>query len=153
MAQIVRIRPTSPGDRPALSALYRTAFPEEPLWPLVGDLIACADRVISLAACDETSVIGHIILTPCEKEAKARLALLGPLCVAPAHQRRGVGGALIEEGARLLAAQGFRWLYVLGDPAYYQRFGFAREDEVKTPYPLPAEWREAWRSRSRRPAP
>jgi len=37
-------------------------------------------------------------------------------------------------------------VYVLGDPAYYKRFGFVPETGIQPPYPLPAQWRDAWQS-------
>ena len=41
-----------------------------------------------------------------------------------------------------------RYVCVLGDPAYYGRFGFEPDDRVAPPYPLPQEWRSAWQSLS-----
>ena len=41
---------------------------------------------------------------------------------------------------------------VLGDPAYYGRFGFVPEESVTPPYPLPEEWADAWQSLRREPA-
>jgi hypothetical protein len=35
---------------------------------------------------------------------------------------------------------------VLGDPAYYGRFGFAKETAIQPPYPLPEAWDGAWQS-------
>jgi putative acetyltransferase len=35
---------------------------------------------------------------------------------------------------------------VLGDPAYYGRFGFIQEHKVTPPYPLPTQWVNAWQS-------
>ena len=49
---------------------------------------------------------------------------LGPLSVAPAWQGRGVGQALVQDGLRALEALGAAGCVVLGDPAYYGRFGF-----------------------------
>ena len=42
----------------------------------------------------------------------------------PGQQKQGIGGALIREGHRLLAAR-FPLVFVLGDPAYYTRFGYS----------------------------
>jgi putative acetyltransferase len=33
---------------------------------------------------------------------------------------------------------------VLGDPAYYARFGFRPERGVAPPFPIPEAWAEAW---------
>ncbi len=43
--------------------------------------------------------------------------------------------------------RGIKQVFVLGDPAYYQRFGFSPERQVLTPYPLPEEYgNDAWQS-------
>ena len=52
----------------------------------------------------------------------------------------------MRAGLLRLEEAGIRSVYVLGDPAYYSRFGFAPERSVATPYPLPAEWADAWQS-------
>ena len=50
---------------------------------------------------------------------------LAPVAVAPGRQRRGIGSALIREGHRRLVEQGESLVFVLGDPAYYTRFGYS----------------------------
>jgi putative acetyltransferase len=52
--------------------------------------------------------------------------------VAPSHQKRGVGGALMEAGLDELRKAGHRTVILLGHPSYYPRFGFrpAREFDV-----------------------
>lgn len=47
-----------------------------------------------------------------------------------------------------MARAGTARVYVLGDPAYYSRFGFEPDVNVRPPYPLPGEWRGAWQSLS-----
>ena len=73
--------------------------------------------------------------------------LLGPLAVADAWQGRGIGSALVQAGLDRLRLAGYLHVYVLGDPAYYQRFGFEAEASVAPPYPLPEAWRGAWQSK------
>jgi putative acetyltransferase len=77
-----------------------------------------------------------------------RLALLGPLAVLPALQRRAIGTALVHEALLQLAAAEVTRSFVLGDPAYYGRFGFAPEREIAPPLPVPPAWRSAWQSLS-----
>ena len=50
---------------------------------------------------------------------------LGPLAVQPSYQGRGVGAALVRAGLELCEARGMV-VFVLGDPQYYERFGFER---------------------------
>jgi len=50
--------------------------------------------------------------------------LLGPLAVHPDRQNLGIGKALIEEGLSRAKATGYCGAILVGDPAYYGRFGF-----------------------------
>ena len=105
--------------------------------------------ILSLAGILDATLVAHVLFTQCTLvEPGAACALLGPLAVAPAQQRQGIGSALVHEGLRRLEKAGVASVYVLGDPAYYGRLGFAPELHVTTPYPLPAEWAGAWQSRS-----
>jgi putative acetyltransferase len=44
--------------------------------------------------------------------------------VHPHAQRQGVGTALIRAGLRRCSAMGWQAVFLVGDPAYYSRFGF-----------------------------
>lgn len=50
---------------------------------------------------------------------------LAPMAVAPAHQRQGVGSALIRAGVERCGELGFVAVVVLGHAGYYPRFGFS----------------------------
>lgn len=52
------------------------------------------------------------------------VGVLSPLAVAPEHQRRGVGRALVEHAIARAAEAGLPVLFLEGDPAYYVRLGF-----------------------------
>lgn len=147
MTDSFEIRESLPGDLAAIEAFYPEAFPDEDLMPLVRDLSKEASVVHSLVAAMNGSLVGHIIFTRCGvAESNARVALLAPLAVAPTHQKQGIGSALVRAGLERQACAGVSQVYVLGDPAYYERFGFKPEFGVAPPYPLPTEWREAWQS-------
>ncbi|MEJ1994042.1 MAG: N-acetyltransferase [Limibacillus sp.] len=142
------IRDGGRGDWPALETLYAEAFPDEDLLPLIRELLREGPTVTSLVAAEGGDISGHLLLTACalEEDRGARLSLLGPLAVLPARQRQGIGGSLLRFALARLAAQGFSRALLLGDPAYYRRFGFAPEQGVSTPYPLPPDWAQAWQS-------
>ena len=53
-----------------------------------------------------------------------RALALAPVGVRPEHQGRGIGSALIREGLDRARDEGWTAVFVLGDPTYYQRFGF-----------------------------
>lgn len=138
------IRLSRPADVAQLDLLYPLAFPEEDLLAIMHALVG-RDDVVSLVAVQGTAVVGHIAFSQCSLAGKdARLSLLGPLCVHPDHQRSGFGSALINEGLKRLAAQGFAKVIVLGDPNYYSRFGFKADATVQPPYQLPSHWADAW---------
>lgn len=57
-----------------------------------------------------------------------RVLALGPVGVEPRRQRQGIGTALINYGLEAIARAGEGCVVVLGDPAYYGRFGFAASE-------------------------
>jgi putative acetyltransferase len=141
------IRASTSDDLHAIEALYLAAFPEEDLLPLVRDLLKCQHEVLSLIGTVGASLIAHVIFTKCAVEGlRSDVALLGPLAVAPDWQRKGAGSRIVRHGLQQLQHDGVNQVFVLGNPAYYSRFGFSMESCVVAPYPLPAEWGAAWQS-------
>ncbi len=74
-----------------------------------------------------------------EDDEGRRIVALAPLAVAAAWRRRGVGAALVRASLEELRASGCDLVLVLGDPAYYGRFGFepAADLALRTPYDGP----------------
>ena len=143
----LQIRESRDSDRSAIEALYPAAFPDEDLVPLVNTLLQSRPDVLSLIGVEGQSVIAHVIFTHCGIEGGSdQSALLAPLAVAPNRQRHGIGSKIVRAGIQEMEDAGVSLVLVLGDPAYYGRFGFARETSVKPPYPLPEEWDGAWQS-------
>lgn len=139
------IRISATADLPAIEALYPTAFPDEDLLPLVRELLADTENVLSLVAELDSAVVGHVAFSKCRLVGTdAVLSLLAPLAVAPTAQRGGVGTALTNAGIEILKSDDVAAILVLGDPAYYSRFGFAPTTSVSPPYDLPAEYMGAW---------
>ena len=126
-------------------ALYPLMFPDEELRPVVSELLNGGAQVLSLVACQAQQPIAHVVFSLFGSKDEAG-ALLAPLGVRPDFQGQGVGSKLVSEGLERLADGGVRQVFVLGDPNYYGRFGFAQERQIPPPYPLPAEWAEAWQS-------
>ena len=145
----LKIRRSKSEDVDAILAIYTAAFPDEDLVPLVRELLDDRADVLSLVAVANSEVIGHVAFTECSvDEGSSDVALLAPLAVAPAQHRQGIGTDLVRAGFELLEGQGVSRVFVLGDPAYYGRFGFEADARVEPPYALPAEWDGAWQSRS-----
>ncbi|WP_298431416.1 GNAT family N-acetyltransferase [uncultured Jannaschia sp.] len=131
-----------PVDPSALQGLYHAAFPDEDLAPLV---TALASEPATIHLTRGTPIVAHAALTRCEIGDDTGY-LLGPVAVAPDAQGQGHGRALIE--AAIAEANGAR-VMVLGDPAFYTKFGFSEDRAVAPPYPLPAAWRAAWQGTGR----
>lgn len=149
MADTVEIRESLAADFAAIGKLYPEVFPDEDLLPIVTELLQGPENVLSLVATVGEVLAGHVIFTPCRLEGgPERVALLAPLAVAAARQRQGIGSAIVRAGLHRLGHDGTDLVCVLGDPAYYGRFGFVAEERVLPPYPLAEEWRGAWQSLS-----
>lgn len=147
MSQKLEIRESRGEDSAAIESLYPEAFPDENLLPLARDLLNDAAVAISLVGTIGARIVGHAIFTKCGVvENNVNAALLGPLAVAPACQRQGIGSTIVRAGLRRLRDEGITLVCVLGDPAYYGRLGFLPESLVEPPFPLPAEWVGAWQS-------
>jgi putative acetyltransferase len=57
----------------------------------------------------------------------------GPVAVLPERHKRGIGSALMRAGLERLRALGSKGCVVVGDPAYYTRFGFANTEAMTLP--------------------
>ena len=145
----IEIRDSVPGDFSSIEKLYPDAFPDEDLLPLVRELQREESIVLSLVGIIGRSLVGHVIFTTCGVDGSSdKVALLGPLGVATAWQRQGIGSAIVRAGLQRLESAGVTRVCVLGDPAYYGRMGFVPETNIAPPYPLPVEWCGAWQSMS-----
>ena len=81
---------------------------------------------VALVADDAGAIVGQAAFSK-TKVAGADIGWhgCGPLSVLPARHRQGIGSALIREGLARLRALGSKGCVVVGNPAYYPRFGFA----------------------------
>jgi putative acetyltransferase len=83
-------------------------------------------RIELVAAADhDDTVVAHVLAAPGNIDgAPTSVAGVAPVCVAPSHQGRGIGTAVMETLVVAATARGWPLLVLLGDPAYYTRFGF-----------------------------
>ena len=147
MSNQVVIRALRAEDWDDVDRLYPRAFPAEDLLPLLERLRSESTGVLFFVAEIDDEVIGHICFTMCSMEkGGSDLALLGPLAVDPAAQHAGIGSSLVRYGLARLAERQVERVFVLGDPAYYGRFGFQRDTDAAAPYTLPPDWASAWQS-------
>jgi predicted N-acetyltransferase YhbS len=93
---------------------------------------------LSLVAEQEGEIVGHILFTRMTIDRHPSLAL-APLAIAPAHQRRGIGGRLIREGHGKARELGFDSVIVVGHADYYPRFGYAPASRwnIQAPFEVP----------------
>jgi putative acetyltransferase len=133
------VRDETPADFAAIRAVNEAAFGGAQEADLVDTLRRDGDLLLSLVA-DDGGVIGHVAFSRVQLEGESDPAVaLAPVAVRPEWQRRGAGTALIEHGLQRLRQSGETLVFVLGEPAYYGRFGFAAAPAARfeTPYPGP----------------
>jgi putative acetyltransferase len=127
---MLSIRAATPRDRDAIRKVEERAFGQPAEAGLVDALVAAGDEVVELVAEDEGQIVGHVLFSRVfVKDGGKDFAAvaLAPLAVEPSFHRSGIGGALIREGHVRLKAAGEALSVVLGDPAYYGRFGYSHE--------------------------
>lgn len=137
----MRVRPEEPHDPPAIRAVNEAAFGTPLEADIVDALRARGKARISLVAEARAQVVGHVLFSPVSLAGHAGLPLvgLGPMAVLPAHQRRGIGSALVRRGLEFCRAQRHAAVVVLGHPGYYPRFGFvpASRYRIRSGYDVP----------------
>ena len=137
------IRPERAGDEAAIHGVVAAAFDGHPHSDgsepgIVDALRADGDLAISLVAEEGGAIVGHVAFSPVSvSDGRQGWFGLGPAAVDPARQGEGIGTALIERGLDLLRDRGAAGCVVLGDPAYYARFGFAHDPALTYPGPPP----------------
>jgi len=121
---MVAIHPERPGDAAAIHAVHAASFPTAAEARLV-DLLRFAGRLpVSLVAEMGDAVVGHVAFSPVTTASGAVGVGLAPVAVVEPHRRRGIAAALVRAGLEACHAAGFGWAVVMGEPAYYSRFGF-----------------------------
>lgn len=126
----VHLRTEAPEDVTAIQAVTEAAFLHQPHSRQTEAQVLAALRraqalTLSLTARRQNEVIGHAAFSPISVSGGAQgWHCLGPLSVLPAEQGVGVGAALVWHGLRTLRQLGATGCVVLGEPAYYGRFGF-----------------------------
>lgn len=136
MKKEVTIREEKAGDIDAIAAVTIAAFKTLEISSHTEQYIIAALRAanaltISLVAELEGLVIGHIAFSPVSiSDGTPSWFGLGPVSVAPEHQRQGVGKALILEGLSRLKDMNAQGCCLVGHPDYYRQFGFAAAREL-----------------------
>ena len=138
------IRTERAGDEVAIRAVETAAFGIDREAQIVDDLRGSDAYIpeLSLVAEDGGAVVGHVIVSRGHVEPSGEpIFLLCPIGVVPERQGEGIGSTLVDAalaGARRLGAP---CVALVGDPAYYERFGFLQAEPLGLLPPA------GWRSR------
>lgn len=142
-AVAAEIRSEETRDRRVVRAVNELAFgrPDE---ALLVDALRESPGSVSLIAAIDGRIVGHILFTlvRIDRTVPGQTAAgLGPLAVHPEFQRRGVGAALVRAGLDASRLQRRALAFVLGNPAFYSRFGFvpAHTKGLQFERPAPAD--------------
>ena len=133
------IRPERPDDVAGIHAVTVAAFLNAPHTShteqfIVRELRRTGRLAVSLVATFGGSVIGHVAISPVTiSDGTPDWYGLGPVSVAPEHQGRGLGSRLVRGALARLRALGGRGCVLVGEPAYYGRFGFRAEPGIALP--------------------
>jgi putative acetyltransferase len=122
---MLAVRDESVRDWTAVYQVIFSAFGQSAEAELVEKLRSTGSSVISLVAEEDGQIVGHVLLS--RMDAPFPALALAPVSVIPARQRCGVGSALIERAVDRARGAGWAAIFVLGDPDYYERFGFDRD--------------------------
>ena len=139
------IRPEKPADHAQVGVVTSAAFAEVEHSDgsevrIVEKLRADGDLTLSLVAEDAERIVGHVAVSPVTiSDGSKGWYGLGPISVLPSHQREGVGLRLMQRAIADMREMGAKGIVLLGEPAYYRRFGFEHDPGLTYPGP-PAEY-------------
>ncbi len=126
------IRPERPADFEAIDEIVSAAFLAEFGTTTEAALVRSMrerEELISdltLVAEIDGRIVGHIAFSEVTLDGHAARGLgLAPVAVSPDVQKAGIGSLLISTALEAAEHNGWQWVVVLGDPAYYPKFGFA----------------------------
>lgn len=132
----LKIRPERAGDEQAIFDLTATAFEPKAYSDgtealIINDLRKDGDLTISLVAIKGGEVVGHVAFSPVAiSEGNKDWYGLGPVAVRLNLQRTGIGSKIINLGLSILKSKGASGCALIGDPDYYERFGFKSDGKL-----------------------
>ena len=131
------IRPETPADHDSIRDILIAAFANHPFSHQTEHLIVDGLRAddaltVSLVAEVDGQVVGQIAFSPVTIGGKdCGWLALGPVAVSPSRQRQGIGQALVNEGLKTIRNMGAQGCVLVGDPAFYRRFGFENNSALR----------------------
>ena len=130
----VSVRRATPEDRTAIFRVVERAFGRAHEADLVERVVADGEQLLELIAEKDGRIVGHVLFSRLLVDPDGTpfdAVSLAPLAVDPDYQGQGVGSALVRHGHEILQERGEKLAIVVGDPAYYGRFGYARAGAEK----------------------
>ena len=120
------------GIRRLTETAFRTAAHADGTEHLIIDRLRAAGALtLSLVADADGVLVGHVAFSPVAvSDGSTDWYGLGPISVDPARQGEGIGGKLVRAGLERLKSLGAAGCVLLGEPAYYSRFGFAADPRL-----------------------
>ena len=131
------IRKETQSDVGAITNITKAAFENHPYSNNTEQFIIIALRAanaltVSLVAEIDDRLVGHIAFSPVTfSDGSENWYGLGPISVLPDCQKQGIGTKLVNEGVGLLKDLGVQGCVLVGDPNFYERFGFRSPDSLK----------------------
>ena len=144
----ISIREEQPSDFQSIHEVTIAAFLEAPHTDHTEQFIVKALRdtgalSVSLVAEYEGNIVGHVALSPVTiSDSTISWYGLGPISVLPNNQGKGIGSKLMNAAIQELKNIKAKGCVLLGDPNYYQRFGFKPRDGLVLP-DVPPEYFQA----------
>lgn len=122
----MQVRSEEFADQGMIRAVHVASFPTSGEASLVDALRVAGNLSISLVAVDERGVgVGHVAFSPVGVAGATAGVGMAPVAVLAECRCQGIAAELIRRGLALCQEAGHGFVVVLGDPAYYSRFGFA----------------------------
>ena len=144
----INIRNEKKSDSTCISEVITLAFKDDPHGDgreaeIVELMREDSALTISLVAEVDNKIVGHIAFSKVTvNDEFIDWYGLAPVSITPSYQSQGLGSRLIEEGLKLLQQLNAKGCVLLGEPDYYQRFGFAADEKLILPA-VPAEYFQA----------
>jgi predicted N-acetyltransferase YhbS len=148
----VTIRQEKPEDYHSVAMLIENAFRTEHFSDhqeqfLVDRLRKSTEFIpeLSMVAEINNDVVGHILLTKININSDSisyESLALAPVSVTPIHQKKGIGGALINAAHTKAKELGFTSVVLLGHDTYYPKFGYELTSKygIKFPFDIPDKY-------------
>ena len=133
---MIDLRPEAEADYDKIHAITEAAFAPMPFSngsepTVIRRLRADGDATLALVAERDDRLVGHIMFSPISvSDGGEGWIALGPVSVDPELQKQGIGQALIVEGLKHIERMGAPGCILIGNPAYYSRFGFVGDGRI-----------------------